>query len=49
MLNARYLSKVLDYAQSKGMFVSCPFWDSARSCHMQTTIDGRPYEDCNDN
>ncbi len=48
-LNARYLSKVPDCAQSEEMFVLCPFWDFPGSCGMQTRIDSTPYEDHSDN
>ena len=45
MLDARYMPKVLDHAQSEEILVLCPFWDLAGSCGMRTRLDGRPYED----
>ena len=48
-LIVRYMSEILDRAQSKEVSVLCPFRDPAGSCGMQTSIDGIPHKDRGDN
>lgn len=47
-LDARYLSKILDHAQSQEVFVLCSFWEPVGACGLQTRIDGIPHEDHSD-
>lgn len=43
------MSEILDRAESKEVYILCPFQDPIRSCGMHIGIDGKPYEDRGDN
>ena len=39
------MTEVLDFTQSKEMFVLCPFWEIVGPHGMHAGLDGRPNED----